>query len=224
MERKYRLLDLFCGAGGAAMGYHRAGFEVVGVDINPQPHYPFTFIQADALEYAAEHGAEYDAIHASPPCQKFTTLQNVNRFLGHHVDHPDLIGVTRRALIKAGKPFVIENVPGSPLNTVIILCGATLGLKELARHRLFETNIMMFGTKCTHRQSERILGVYGSKPDGRPVMRCKEYRVTYAPRGLAEGANAMGIDWMEWDELKLAIPPAYTEYIGKQLMQYLERG
>lgn len=167
---------------------------------------------------------DFDAIHASPPCQKFMTLQNVNRALGYRVEHPDLIEDTRRLLMQTSKPFVIENVPGSPLNTVVILCGASLGLKELARHRLFESSVMMFGTKCTHRLSERILGVYGDKPDGRPVMKRKEYRITYAPKGLEEGAHAMGIDWMEWDELRLAIPPAYTEFIGKQLMQYLRRG
>jgi len=218
MNARPLLLDLFCGAGGAAMGYHRTGFDVVGVDIAPQPHYPFTFVQDDALSFLAAHYSEYDAIHASPPCQKFMTLQNVNRARGFHVDHPDLIADTRRALESTGKPYIIENVQGSPLLTQVVLCGHALGLTKLARHRHFESNLLLFGLPCAHRRKE-VIGVYGNYPDGRAVMKRKEFKVTYAASSIDEGRAAMGIEWMDWDELTEAIPPAYTEFIGKQLMQ-----
>jgi DNA (cytosine-5)-methyltransferase 1 len=218
-----KLLDLFCGAGGAAMGYYRAGFELItGVDLEPMPRYPFEFRQADALQFLEQHGHEYDFIHASPPCQKFVTLQSMNRKNGKNVAHPDLIEPTRQALQRSGKPYVIENVIGAPLLTQAILCGHYLGLKNLARHRCFESNLVIFGTPCTHRKSERIIGVYGDRPDGRAVVAKKEYRTTRVARGLAEASQAMGIDWMTWDEIRQAIPPAYTEYLGKQLIGQLE--
>lgn len=217
---KPRLLDLFCGAGGTGMGYHRAGFEVVGVDIAPQKHYPFEFHQADALEYVAAHGHEFDAIHASPPCQKFMCLQNVNRARNFHVDHPDLIEPTRAALIATGKPYIIENVQGSPLELQVILCGHSLGLKRLARHRHFESSVLLLGTSCTHRGAD-VIGVYGAYPDGRPVMKRKEWKVTYAASSIDEAREAMGIDWMDWNEIKEAVPPIYTEYLGRQLIRYV---
>lgn len=133
-DPKPRLLDLFCGAGGAAMGYHRAGFEVVGVDLKPQKHYPFEFHQADALEFLAEHGREFDVIHASPPCQAHTSLKNL-----HDKDYPELIEPTRRLLEKTGLPYIIENVVGAPLRNPILLCGSSFGLR-VRRHRLFESN------------------------------------------------------------------------------------
>lgn len=118
-----RLLDLFCGAGGAGEGYRRAGFEVVGVDIKPQPKNPHRFIQGDALEYLAEHGGEYDAIHASPPCQAHCDLKH----MWNAKDNPDLIGPTRELLQKIGRPYIIENVEGAPLISPIILCGTMFG-------------------------------------------------------------------------------------------------
>ena len=131
-----KLLDLFCGAGGAAMGYHRAGFDdITGVDIKPMPRYPFKFIQGDALEYLAAHGAEYDVIHASPPCQAYSIMQHANHM---RKDHPDLVDSVRDALKQTGKPWIIENVPGAPLIDPILLCGLSFGLRVI-RHRLFES-------------------------------------------------------------------------------------
>ena len=132
-----RLLDLYSCAGGAAVGYHRAGFDVVGVDIAFQKNYPYEFHQGDALDYVAGHGHEFDAIHASPPCQAFT---NAQRIQGR--DHPDHVAATRSALQLIGKPWIIENVPGAPLNNPVELCGAMFGLTTY-RHRLFESNIQL---------------------------------------------------------------------------------
>ena len=151
----FRLLDLFSGAGGGAKGYHQAGFEVTGIDCRPQPRYPYAFVQADALAYLAAYGHEYDAIHASPPCQKYCALRHLSK-----KDHPDLIPQTRELLHRIGRPFVIENVPGAPLVSPMTLCGTMFGLRtdcgaELRRHRLFETNWpLMCGLKCRHYQSE----------------------------------------------------------------------
>ena len=132
-----RLLDLFCGAGGAAVGYHRAGFDdITGVDIKPMPRYPFEFVQGDALEYVIEHGAEFDVIHASPPCQAYS----VETPIKYKHTHPDLIEPTRKALEKVGKPYIIENVSGarSKLYRSVMLCGTMFGL-NIWRHRYFET-------------------------------------------------------------------------------------
>jgi DNA (cytosine-5)-methyltransferase 1 len=161
------LLDLFCKAGGAGMGYHRAGFDVVGVDIEPQPRYPFRFVQADALEFLAAHGREFDAIHASPPCQKYCAL----RHLAKTEDYPDLIPETRELLEATGRPWVIENTPGAPLRSPLILCGTMFRLRtncgaELRRHRLFESNCFLgCGLKCRHYEGAiQTIGVYGDSP------------------------------------------------------------
>lgn len=210
-----RLLDLFCCAGGAGTGYHRAGFEVVGVDKVHQPRYPFEFHQADALEYLAEHGHEFDAIHASPPCQRHSTM--TIRW-GRQEEHPNLIGPTRKALMSLGKPYVMENVVGAPLCNAVVLCGSMFGLRsgewQLQRHRLFESNIMLWTPgECRHKG--RALAVYGhaggtSRRDG----------IRFP--GTGAWPEGMGIDWMTGEELAEAIPPAYTEWIGKQLRVFLE--
>ena len=142
----YKLLDLFCGAGGASMGYHRAGFEVEGVDIKPQPHYPFKFYQADALEFPLEG---YDAYHASPPCQRYTLMQNIVK---SEQEHPDLIAPIRERFVEVGKPYVIENVYKAPLNGHLRLCGTMFGLR-IIRHRFFECPWMAltFLKPCDHR-------------------------------------------------------------------------
>lgn len=219
-----RLLDLFSGAGGCARGYQLAGFHVTGIDSEKQPRYAGdVFICADALEYVAAHGHEFDAIHASPPCQKYTGMRNITiaRF-GSAPDHPDLIDPTRRALEATGKPWVIENVQNSPLRTQVILCGAALGLRHTARHRHFESNVMLWSPpRCCHKQEEYTIGVYGEKPDGRRVSQ-RQYRLCRIARSLEEAQQLMGIDWMLWDEIKQAIPPAYTRWIGEQLMAALE--
>ena len=199
--RKPRLLDLFCCAGGAAMGYHRAGFEVVGVDIRPQPHYPFEFHQADALTYSLEG---FDVIHASPPCQKFTRMQHIHK---NHVEHPDLIEPIRQRLINSGKPFIIENVIGAPLRIDLMLCGTMFDLR-VPKHRIFESNIPMplSPRTCNHQD------VYDPFHGGEQA---RNERVKFA--------QVVKIDWfMTRTEVREAIPPAYTEFIGKYLMQALE--
>jgi DNA (cytosine-5)-methyltransferase 1 len=143
----YRLLDLFCGAGGAGMGYHRAGFTVIGVDLNPQPHYPFEFHQADALTFPLDG---YDAIHASPPCQHYSKMSLCKPGLAD--TYPDLVEPTRQRLAAAGVPYIIENVEGAPLIEPTRICGSGLGMR-LQRHRLFETNWAMWGVPCAHGQN-----------------------------------------------------------------------
>ena len=218
-----RLLDLFCGAGGAGMGYHRAGFEVVGVDINPQPHYPFEFHQGNALEFCAAHGAEFDVIHASPPCQHYTGMRRIteSRFGVCKTEHPDLIAETRRILRDTGKIYIIENVQNSPLQTQVILCGASLGLLHLARHRHFESNWLFLGApRCSHIRNEYTIGVYGERPDGRRVS-YPQHRLCRVAKGIEEAREVMGIDWMTWDEIREAVPPAYTEWLGTQIIKRL---
>lgn len=212
----YRLLDLFCGAGGAAMGYHRAGFEVVGVDIKPMPHYPFEFHQGDALEYLAAHGAEFAAIHASPPCQAHTVLFP-KQLHGRNYDHPDLIPQTRELLNKIGKPYVIENVVNAPMNTLIVLCGAMFGLR-VYRHRQFETNAMLLQPPHPKHIIPTAGKGYAPKDD------ITFWTVTGHIGNWKRAGEAMGIDWMGADGhgLTQAIPPAYTEFIGRQLLAYLE--
>jgi DNA (cytosine-5)-methyltransferase 1 len=215
---KPRLLDLFCGAGGAAMGYHRAGFEVVGVDIKPQPHYPFEFHQADAIEYMTPPAfvIGFDAIHASPPCQKFSRTAHLARSQGKKASEVDLLTPVRPLLQATGLPYVIENVEGAPMESPIFFCGSSFGLK-VKRHRLFESNVLLLGAPCDHRRQGRPVGVYGSKGDDIP-------KGGKTAATVEEAQEAMGIDWMpRWGELKEAIPPAYTEWIGRQLMAVIRR-
>ena len=202
---KPKLLDLFCGAGGAAMGYHRAGFEVVGVDIKPQPHYPFEFHQADALTYPLEG---FDAYHASPPCQGYSVL-NINN------GHLKLIVETRNLLQSTNKPYAIENVEGAKKEMInpLMLCGTMFGLK-VRRHRLFETNPVIYfpPMSCCHHAK---VAPKGYSPVGSQLWYICGH--TAGNRGAKE---AMNCDWMKGsDEVSQAIPPAYTEYIGKYLMQ-----
>jgi len=221
-----RLLDLFCGAGGAAMGYYRAGFtKIVGVDNRAQLHYPFEFVLTDALEYCAEHGREFDVVHASPPCQAYVGMRRltISRFGSCATDHPDLIAVTRRALEATGRVYVIENVQNSPLQTQFILCGAAFGLPHLARHRHFECSVLLPAPpRCAHRRNDYTVGIYGQRPDGRRVS-YRRHRLVRVANSLSEARELMGIDWMTWDEIREAVPPVYTEWIGQQLMTMLER-
>lgn len=209
---KPRLLDLFCGAGGAAMGYHRAGFEVVGVDIKPQPHYPFEFHQADAMTFPLEG---YDAIHASPPCQ--------DHMLTPHPSHGTgwMLAATRERLMAQSSPWVIENVAGAAahgdLRADYKLCGCMFDLK-LRRLRCFETSWQGFDLRrpCLH--LEPVVSVVGH---GTPTW--VHEKLGFNPT-IRDYRAAMGIDWMNRDELSQAIPPAYTEYIGKQLMAVIRQG
>ena len=198
-----RLLDLFCGAGGAAMGYHRAGFDVTGVDIAPQPRYPFPFVQADAMTYPLDG---YDAIHASPPCQDHSVASS-----GRVNGTGWMLLATRDRLAQAAVPWVIENVPGAPMRADYKLCGCMFGLDEIERERWFEVGAWSpsyeLRSGCYH--PKPIISVTGHG-------RCRTMRTT----GLkADWARAMGIDWMTRDGLAQAIPPAYTEYIGGQLLR-----
>lgn len=316
---KPRLLDLFCGAGGCAKGYQRAGFYVVGVDINPQPRYcGDEFVQGDALEYCRQHGHEFDAIHASPPCQAYCSLKS----MPNAKKHPDFVVPTREVLRATGLSYVIENVPGAPLIDPTVLCGTMFGLgtgdAELWRHRLFETNwslVLEFGMFCKHGRRSSLaadtIGIYGTDGRGRSTGEIarrrsrticvigqrgiaescgdrkrsrtimvtgaggvgrdpteerivgKERRKTITVTGshgdaglskarqmkrpntvgvwgnsggtskrggllyfsTAERNEAMGIDWMKGGEISQAIPPAFTEFIGRQLMAAVaERG
>lgn len=202
------LLDLFCGAGGAAVGYHRAGFEVVGVDSAPQPHYPFKFVQADAMTFDLDG---FGAIHASPPCQGYSALRHMHA--DRLASHPRLIEPLRERLHAALVPYVIENVPGAPLEWPTLLCGSMFGLCVergwLQRHRLFEASFTVPHLACDHPKDVRALGVYGEGTQG--GWNCRASR--------AEAPELMGIDWMPHKSLVQAIPPAYTEYIGQYLME-----
>ena len=201
------------------MGYHRAGFtEVVGVDNRPQPRYPFEFVQTDALEYVAEHGHEFDAIHASPPCQAY-----VQRNKNLVTKHPRLIEPAREALISQGVPYVIENVEGAPLLSPVLLCGTMFGLK-VRRHRLFEgSHVPLLARPCHHWGTVAggdLAGVYAFGGKGHRHGRgIRDPKSNPGPRW----EEAMGIDWMGQKDLSQAIPPAYTEFIGKQLLAHLER-
>jgi len=202
-----RLLDLFCGAGGAAMGYSRAGFDdIVGVDIHPQPNYPFEFVQADALEYLTEHGQEFDAIHSSPPCQRYSTLTKAP------LTHPDLYAPTRTALHQNKKPFVIENVIGAPYHYGFILCGSMFGLK-VRRHRNFETSWLHFlELRCSH--GARPITITGNGGGGPSRHSWKGIK--------SEWPEYMGMPWATPKECTQAIPPVYTEYVGTNLLSQIE--
>lgn len=208
-----KLLDLFCGAGGAAMGYHQAGFdEIVGVDLAPQKRYPFTFIEGDALEYLALHGAEFDAIHASPPCQFYSHETPTQ----HRSNHLDLIGPVRELLLKTGKPWVIENVIGAKnkLHNPLLLCGSMLGLK-VWRHRLFETSFSIRAPAfCNHME----LPVLVTGTTRRSTE--KGGRFDYS---VQQKRDAMEVQWMTEKELTQAIPPAYTRWIGERLLKEIKQ-
>lgn len=209
-----RLLDLFCGAGGAAEGYRRAGFDVVGYDIEPQPHYPFEFRQVDALvglRALLRWDHPYAAVHASPPCQGSSSL----RAMWPDREYPELIPPTRGLLRELGLPYVIENVPGAALREPVTLCGSMFGLRVargwLRRHRLFESSFALDAPPCAHPPGERAVGVYGHGGHaGKHRMLAGD-----------EARAAMGINWMNRDELAQAIPPAYTEHIGAALLATL---
>jgi DNA (cytosine-5)-methyltransferase 1 len=218
------LLDTFCKAGGATKGYQEAGFYVVGVDTEPQPNYcGDEFYQAEALEFIDQNWRHVDAIHASPPCQKYTGMRNMtlSRFGSVKTDHPDLIKPTREALARTGLPYIIENVQNSPLETVVILCGASLGLRNVSRHRHFESNYLFFAPRCACRQEAYTIGIYGSKPDGRRVS-YRQHRLCRVANSLEEAQGLLEIDWMTWDEIRNAIPPRYTKYLGDQLLNVLQ--
>jgi DNA (cytosine-5)-methyltransferase 1 len=194
---KPRLLDLFCGAGGASMGYHRAGFDVVGVDVMPQPHYPFAFVLDNALAVTEWDG--FDAVHASPPCQHFSGAGTFRDY------HPNHIWATRVMLFKAELPYVIENIPGAERHLIdpTRFCGSQFGLR-IRRHRYFETNWALSGVSvgCSHRHDD----------------------LPFKHEAEREYADAMGCEWMPAQVARQAVPPAYTELIGRRLLEILRPG
>ncbi len=238
-----KLLDLFYGAGGCAVGYHRAGFDVVGVDRSPQKRYPFPFMSDDAINtmelllaggsVVTECGLElpidsFAVIHASPPCQSWSVLRHLST-----KQHPQLIDPVRGLLVASGKPWVIENVVGAPLLNPIRLCGSSFGL-DLRRHRLFESNFPLIGKACDHawqtprfpanrsdrRKSGKLARVivvagHDTRKFNHLASIVSVHGGTQGLGGVAEWRRAMGIDWMTRDELAQAIPPAYTEYVGR---------
>ena len=210
-----KLLDLFCGAGGASAGYAAAGFDVHGVDLKHGKRYPFTYVRADVLNVLRDKNYldQFDVIHASPPCQTHSITQHLRNAQGKTTSKLDLIPETRAALVASGKPYIIENVSGSPLINPIQLCGSSFGLK-VRRHRLFESNMALVGSICDHKSQGRPIGVYGSLNDEIP-------KGGKTAATIDEARNAMGISWAIWTELVEAIPPAYTKYLGGQLGRWL---
>lgn len=218
-----RLLDLFCCQGGAAVGYHRAGFDVVGVDIEPQPRYPFEFYQADALAFPLDG---FDAIHASPPCQHASAgTRAIDR-----TRYPELVEPTRARLAAAGVPYVIENVVGADLRSPLALCGCMFDLGatdddgtplHLRRKRLFESNVLLAAPRpCRHDRAEQVAGVYGGARSDKHEARHVR-RGGYVPASRDVKADLLGgADWMTVHGMHQAIPPAYTEWIGRQLLPF----
>lgn len=213
---KMRALDLFCKAGGASMGLYRAGFDVVGVDIEMQPRYPFQFMRFDALEILTHDLRQFDFIWASPPCQAASTL----KALHPGKEYPQLIPATREKLKTSGVPYVIENVMGAPLINPIKLCGSSFNL-GVRRHRLFEASFPIDAPACRHDLQLEPIDVsgtgarrLGARVDGRGGNSRK-------PRNLDEARAAMGIDWMNRRELSQAIPPAFAEHIGRAALVHI---
>ena len=221
------LLDLFCCEGGAAMGYHRAGFEVIGVDIKPQKRYPFAFVQADALNYLAElvksgRIRRFAAIHASPPCQEYSALKSLKTHT-----YPDLLAPTRDALMACGVPWIMENVATARMHHGVLICGTSLGL-NVRRHRRFDSSHLLYPAgPCRHGPDN--INVYGHNAwNYRP--RSEEWRRTYkrtnakqCPVPKAQAAVAFEAPWMSLHGLAECVPPAYTEWLGRQLIQIVRQ-
>lgn len=205
-----RLLDVYCCQGGASAGYVVSGFDVVGVDLEPQPRYPYAFEEADAVEFILEHGHEFDAVHASPPCQRYSKAQRIQ---GR--DHPDLISATRAACLEVGIPYVIENVEDArdELINPAMLCGEFFGLRTY-RHRLFEVSFML-ETPLHFGHPERTVKM------GRAVQPGDYYHAVGNFSGVDYIRQDMDVPWMNRDGIRECIPPAYAEFIGRQLMTCL---
>jgi DNA (cytosine-5)-methyltransferase 1 len=214
-----RLLDLFCGVGGAGWGYHLAGFDVVGVDHDPQKRYPFEFVQADVFEFMAEADLSgFDAIHASPPCQAYADEGHRYR-----TSHPDLIDPTRDVLVASGLPWVIENVDTAPLRNPMKLCGTMFPGVRVIRHRMFESSFYMEGPPHPRGRHPPVFS-YDKRRDRSSLNEWDDYvTVTGGGNcGIDAARDAMGIRWATVRELNQAIPPAYTEYVGKRLLMAVD--
>lgn len=231
MSKQPLLYDVFSGAGGCGMGYHRAGFRVVGIDIKPQPRYPFAFIQMDALEFLRRYlNGEYEraaALHASPPCQFGTQLKHIHKHRTEYSErHINLIPQTRDLLRAAGVPYVIENVPGARYELIdpVMLCGKTFGLK-VYRHRFFECSFFMLVPPHMKHDDHTPRAGGGISPKGFVTV-AGNGGAKYIPDDFSGtfrdyAAMAMDIDWMNRAELSQAIPPAYTEFVGRYLMNVI---
>lgn len=224
-----RLLDLFCGAGGAAMGYHRAGFEVVGVDIEPHLEYPFEFHQADALDVLdallpdGRGGSwclsDFDTIHASPPCQRYSSCASLHPAN----EYSDLYLPVLERLKMSGLPYVVENVIGAPYRTGVVLCGSMFGM-PIRRHRNFESNVAMLAPECRHSEQGELVGIYGNS-DGEHKPGFKHPGVKRGPRQAttAEARRVMEMPWASRRrEITEAIPPCFTQFIGGYLISHLD--
>lgn len=217
---KPRVLDGCCGAGGMAMGLSRAGWDVVGVDLEPQPHYPFEFVQGDVIERLADPSfmARFDAVHVSPPCQDHSAMSRNYGAPLHGTGW--LLAAVLERLAPMRLPWVVENVVGAAMPSPVELCGASFGLGasglDLNRHRLFQANFAMLAPPCQHRRGQ-TMGVYGH---GTNAWHRKKLGRNLT---IAEMREAMGIDWMTLKELTQAIPPAMGEWIGTQLLASLEK-
>lgn len=201
-----KALDLFCGAGGASMGLHRAGFDVTGVDLHPQPNYPFRFIQADALTFPLQG---FDFVWASPPCQAFTAYK---RRPEHVTERPNLIPTVRSRLEESGGQYIIENVMGAPLKRPFVLCGSMFNL-DVRRHRQFETSFSVLVPACNHAVQTPRFAQATNRRNKRSTVEVGVWRIP-----LSTQQKAMGIDWMTLEELSQAIPPAYSEHIARQVL------
>lgn len=218
-----RLLDLFCGAGGAGMGYSRAGFEVVGVDIKPQKHYPFEFHCADAFAFLEKHGQEFDVIHASPPCQAYSAVTPADARDKYDVN---ILPVIKSMMKDFQKPWILENVPGAEhlMLSPISLCGSMFGL-GVWRHRFFEmSDAPVFTPECDHSTYDTPIDVTGTGGPTKGPRTLPGGGWSRKPINLKQAQEAMGIDWMTRKEISQAIPWAYTEWIGRRLMESLGWG
>lgn len=210
-----RILDVCCGAGGASRGYADAGLEVGGVDCADQPAYPYPFHRGDALDAIRCLARDFDAIHASFPCQPFTAYRRKGHGVGD--GYPDLIARGRDLLEASGKPYVIENVPGAPLRDPVTLCGSSFGL-DVRRHRLFEANFPIPALACRHELQTPRFPPATNRTNLRSTVEVGVWRIP-----LSVQRDAMGIDWMSREELSQAVPPAYTAHVGAALLAEVRR-
>lgn len=215
-----KLLDLFCGAGGCSVGYARAGFDVTGYDITPHPDYPFEFHQGDAIEVMRDPAylSQFDVVHASPPCPLYSVATQAE----NRKNHPDFVPITRELLTAWGGAYIMENVPGAPMPQAVTICGWAMGLKHIKRHRLFESNLLLMSPGCACPNGDTV-SVFGHSGEDRrrATIAVHGNRRVHVP--IAEVRQLMGVEWMtNRDDISDAIPPAYTEYLGGQLIDQLD--